>query len=139
MQVHILLGIGNLVNNDLSFSQKGVMADDPIFFNHHTMIDCIMEEWLESNNKEYPTSSTINEGHRKYDYLVPFITIYTHNDMLQSSERFGYKCDLYDENNDLLILFIIIGSIAGIVFLPPIIVGTCIGIKKTVQHFRAKK
>ena len=90
------------MDNNLHFNEKGVMADvaaspnDPIFINHHTMIDCIMEEWLKSSmsDKIYPTSSSIHEGHRKNDYIVPFIPLYRHSDIFNTSETFGYKCDL---------------------------------------------
>ena len=50
-QVHIIVGIGDFMS-DLVKNESGVMADvaaspnDPIFINHHTMIDCILEEWL---------------------------------------------------------------------------------------------
>jgi hypothetical protein len=101
--VHILLGIGDFTTN-LDFRKKGVMADvaaspnDPIFINHHTMVDCIMEEWMKcynpNNDLEYPLSSKTREGHRRDDYIVPFIPLYNHQDMLKTSESFGYSCDL---------------------------------------------
>ena len=60
MQVHIILGIGDFATNSTS-NMTGVMGDvsaspnDPIFINHHTMVDCILEEWLQSHpDRVYP-------------------------------------------------------------------------------------
>ena len=45
--------------------------NDPAFVNHHGMVDCILEEWLQKNkNAMYPTSDEIREGHRANDYIV---------------------------------------------------------------------
>ena len=103
-----MLGIGDLTSN-LNFSEKGAMADvaaspnDPIFINHHTMIDCIMEEWINMNTSDvsYPSNLSITfEGHRENDYIVPFIPLQNHGEMLQTSLIFGYKCDLNIGDDD---------------------------------------
>ena len=74
VQVHIILGIGDLRSN-IPFKDVGVMScvaaslNDPIFLNHHGMVDCILEEWFQRNKEEsYPTSDEIREGHRADDY-----------------------------------------------------------------------
>lgn len=69
--------------------------NDPIFVNHHAMIDCIFEKWKECNkDEEYPESSIIAEGHKKTDYQVPFLPLYTHEDMFKPASEFGYTCKL---------------------------------------------
>lgn len=70
-------------------------ANDPIFINHHTMIDCILEEWLRRHDDPtYPNAGGINMGHRQNDYIVPFIPLYTHNMMFKRAEDFGYSCNI---------------------------------------------
>lgn len=71
-------------------------ANDPIFINHHTMVDCILEEWMQRNirNLNYPADQNINTGHRRNDYIVPFIPLYTHNMMFKTADNFGYSCNL---------------------------------------------
>ena len=85
--------------------RSGVMADvaasanDPIFINHHTMIDCIFEEWLKRNlptdlgdtENVYTTAGNMR-GHRFNDYIVPFFPLYRHQDMFKTSDNFGYTC-----------------------------------------------
>ena len=69
-------------------------ANDPIFLNHHAMVDCIFEEWLKINdNAEYP-DPVPNPGHRKNDYIVPFFPLYKHEDMFKRAENFGYQCSI---------------------------------------------
>ena len=69
-------------------------ANDPIFLNHHAMVDCIYEIWLQKNllNAPYPISSEIPKGHRYDDYIVPFFPLYKHRDMFSTADKFGYKC-----------------------------------------------
>ena len=68
-------------------------ANDPIFLNHHAMIDCIFEEWLKrKSTPEYPTNGAIPRGHGKNDYIVPFFPLYRHQDMFKTAENFGYRC-----------------------------------------------
>ena len=91
------------------FEKQGVMScvaaspNDPIFINHHAKIDFILEEWLEKNkcNFSYPQAGNIREGHRGTDYIVPFIPLYTHKDMFQCANNFGYKYSATgDETSD---------------------------------------
>ena len=100
MQIHIILGLGyfgsEAFNNP---SISGVMADvaasanDPIFLNHHAMVDCIFETWLQKNpNANYPTDDTIKPGHKYDDYIVPFFPLYKHSDMFTTADKFGYQC-----------------------------------------------
>ena len=70
-------------------------ANDPIFLNHHAMVDCILEEWLQQNPEAtYPESNEIRIGHKANDYLVPFIPLYTNNQMFKTADNFGYSCTL---------------------------------------------
>ena len=73
-------------------------ANDPIFINHHAMVDCILEKWLQRNIRTamYPNQAEIRAGHRRDDYIVPFIPLYTHNMMFKRAEDFGYSCNIPD-------------------------------------------
>ncbi len=72
--------------------------NDPIFINHHAMVDCIFEEWLKKKSAaRYPDEVSIT-GHRKTDYIVPFFPLFKHNDMFQLAENFGYSCSLRQFN-----------------------------------------
>ena len=100
VQVHNILGIGDFTTN-LPFDRIGVMGDvasspnDPIFLNHHAMVDCILEEWLQQNPEAtYPESDLIRNGHRGDDYIVPFIPLYTHSQMFKTADNLGYSCTL---------------------------------------------
>ena len=109
MQVHIILGLGDLdPANRLTFEKQGVMScvaaspNDPIFINHHANIDCILEQWLQKDdtNLIYPSSNDddhpkIREGHGGDDYIVPFIPVYTHKDMFKTADNFGYRCSAF--------------------------------------------
>ena len=87
----------------LPANETGVILDvaaspnDPLFIIHHTMIDCIFEEWLKRHpNAEYPNATDVPQGHRRYGYIVPFFPLYMNNDMFKSAENFGYSCRLSD-------------------------------------------
>ena len=68
-------------------------ANDPIFLNHHAMVDCIFETWLQKNpSAQYPISDEIPKGHRYDDYIVPFFPLYKHSDMFTTANNFGYQC-----------------------------------------------
>ena len=103
LQVHIILGSGD--NTPINFSDQGVMScvaaspNDPIFFNHDGKIDFILEEWLVQNkdNLVYPQDDRIRHGHRGSDYIVPFIPLYTHEDMFKTADNFGYE---YPDTDD---------------------------------------
>ena len=84
-------------------NQTGVMSDvaaspnDPLFIVHHTMIDCVFEEWLRRHpSAEYPSATDVPQGHLRYGYIVPFFPLYVHNDMFKRAEIFGYSCILSD-------------------------------------------
>ena len=72
--------------------------NDPFFIVHHTMIDCIFDEWLKHHpDEEYPdvplTPST--RGHLLHSYIVPFFPLYTNADMFKpAAGNFGYFCNL---------------------------------------------
>ena len=85
----------------LNKNETGVMADvaaassDPIFINHHAMIDCILEEWLQKNkNAQYPRNAAIQQGHKYDDYIVPFFPLVTQGEMFKMADNFGYSCEL---------------------------------------------
>ena len=71
--------------------------NDPMFFNHHTMIDCLFQLWLEEHtNQHYPSQQVSAKfaGHGPNDCLVPFIPPYTNKYMYDNSIAFGYRCSL---------------------------------------------
>ena len=99
LQVHIILGIGHF-EQSLQPEETGVMSDvasspnDPIFINHHAMVDCILEKWLQRNpNAQYPQNDQIPQGHRADDYTVPFFPLVTNREMFKTADNFGYTCD----------------------------------------------
>lgn len=82
---------------------EGTMADvaasvnDPVFINHHSMIDCIFDQWLEL----YPDSPFVGPvqqrrfaGHGVDDCIVPFYPPKTHRQMYKIGLDFGFECDL---------------------------------------------
>ena len=106
--------------------QLGVMADvpaaanDPIFINHHAMIDCIFEEWLQRNpNGLYSDDDSIASGHRKGDYIVPFFPLYQHQAMFATANNFGYQCRLpgisLAHTQEITILIPILGIITLVI------------------------
>ena len=99
------MGIGHFGNNLPTNEHKGVMGDveasvnDPIFINHHGMVDCILEEWLQRNpTTPYPQDPSIRQGHKENDYIVPFFPLVRHSDMLKTADSFGYSCSLHEQN-----------------------------------------
>ena len=53
------------------------------------------------NNKDnllYPQDNRIRHGHRGNDYIVPFIPLYTHEDMFKTADNFGYKYPDMDDD-----------------------------------------
>ena len=73
----------------------GASPNDPIFINHHAMVDCILEEWLQSNpNTPYPQDPSIRQGHKESDYIVPFFPLVRHRDMFKTANNFGYSCSI---------------------------------------------
>lgn len=82
-----------------------ISANDPIFLNHHSMVDSILEKWIKKHSKTaYPTNipAELNEtlfiGHRAEDYIVPFYPLFTHRDMFQEASKLGYQYG-YDGGN----------------------------------------
>lgn len=80
---------------------KGTIEDvaaspnDPLFIVHHTMIDCVLEEWLKLHvDAEYPTSPMVRDGHRRDDYIRGFFPLYTNVELFERTEEFGYSCNL---------------------------------------------
>ena len=76
-------------------------ANDPIFLNHHAMVDCIFETWLQKNpNARYPEDDEmIPNGHRHQDYIVPFFPLYKHSNMFSTADKFGYQCTIDDQSS----------------------------------------
>ena len=76
-----------------------IAANDPLFINHHTMIDCLFEQWLTKHpNRDdmYPTSLDSKfAGHAGGDCMVPFLPVYNHSEVFKmSANDFGYSCGL---------------------------------------------
>ena len=128
-QVHIILGIAHF-ESEVQPEKSGVMADvaassgDPIFLNHHAMVDCILEEWFNMNtNAQYPQDKRIPQGHKENDYLVPFFPLVRNGEMFKTADNFGYSCSL-DQSNAaiklgstvwLFVLMVLGGALAALV------------------------
>ena len=81
--IDIILGIGSFTTSEMKENDwKGTMSDvaaspnDPVFINHHTMIDCLFEQWLQKYpNKAYYVGPLEHEeifaGHSLKDCIVP--------------------------------------------------------------------
>ena len=100
-QVHFLLGLGS-VDETFPFNLRGSFDDvagspnDPIFFSHHTFVDCVLQEYLKRHpNTEYPVHPQIRDGHRANDYIRTFFPLYTNQELFtKNTEKFGYYCSL---------------------------------------------
>jgi len=72
--------------------------NDPVFIIHHTMIDCVFDEWLIRHpDEEYPDVplTFTTRGHQANSYMIPFFPLYTNADMFKpAGNNFGYYCDL---------------------------------------------
>ena len=69
--------------------------NDPLFINHHAMIDCILEEWLQRHPHEaYPNVPNEIRGHQREGYIVPFFPLYKHSDVFKTADNFGYSCEI---------------------------------------------
>ena len=93
VEVHVLVGFNGTIG------EIPIAANDPVFINHHTMIDCLFEQWLTSHTNRtnmYPASLDAQfAGHAANDCIVPFIPLYTHEEVfLKSADDYGYRCDL---------------------------------------------
>ena len=78
-----------------------IAANDPVFINHHTMIDCLFEQWLTKHSKAsrenmYPALLDAKfAGHAANDCIVPFIPVYNHIEVFsKNADDYGYSCDL---------------------------------------------
>ena len=103
MQIHILVGAGDFrYHYKIPSYQLGVMLNsaaspnDPLFLNHHSMVDCILEEWIQRHpDAEYPDDMPDElRGMRRDDYIVPFFPLVTHGDFIRTADNFGYSCRL---------------------------------------------
>ena len=83
-------------------SDVAASPNDPVFINHHAMIDCIFERWIQKNKDDlaYPDSSEIREGHGGNDTIVPIIPLYMEKEMFMPAENFGYTCDTSTDPTD---------------------------------------
>ena len=101
MQVHNMVGGGDERHN-IPRHQQGVMVNsaaspnDPLFLNHHSMVDCILEEWIQRHpDAEYPDDMPDElRGMRRDDYIVPFFPLVMHGEFLKTADNFGYSCRL---------------------------------------------
>ena len=80
-------------------ASEGGSPNDPAFFNHHTMVDCLLDEWLKKNpTQPYvgPVGNRMFAGHGPDDCLVPFFPLYTHRQIYKVGSELGFSCDLRD-------------------------------------------
>ena len=120
MQVHIILGVpGPLrasetceVPSDTGpcatlSPDEGAMADvraspnDPMFINHHAMIDLIFEMWLQkypSATYGGPTNNSKFPGHAAGDCAVPFMPVFTHSEAFKTADNFGYSYEPLEDD-----------------------------------------
>lgn len=102
-----------------------IAANDPIFLNHHSMVDSILEKWIKKHSKTaYPTNipaelnGTLFIGHRAEDYIVPFYPLFTHTDMFKEAFELGYQY----EYNDINVAAIVVSVIAVVVIIVVLLV-----------------
>ena len=101
-------------------------ANDPIFLNHHAMVDCIFETWLQKNpSATYPTATKIPQGHRKQDYIVPFFPLYKHEDMFSTADKFGYRCEIKPYNPPWPWWYYFLITLAVVIFVSIIVAAIC--------------
>ncbi len=125
MQVHIIVGIGDFkLAGTLASNMKGVMADvaaspnDPVFINHHGMIDYILEMWLNSNrSRVYPDIPSERKGHQRDSFIVPFFPLFKHSDVFKEAADLGYSYeDPSKPSKPWIIVFYTIVAIICITF-----------------------
>ena len=78
---------------------RGGSPNDPVFIVHHTMIDCMFDEWMQRYpDQRYPDDVPLTistQGHQAHSYMVPFFPVYTNADMFKlAASNFGYYCNL---------------------------------------------
>ncbi|CAI8026263.1 Rho GTPase-activating protein 100F [Geodia barretti] len=73
----------------------GSAPNDPLFIIHHTMMDCILEEWTKRHpSSSFPDGPLVRDGHKKSDYLRTFFPPITHGEVFTDPKEFGYYCQL---------------------------------------------
>ncbi len=107
LQVHLIVGLGDQ-ESTVPVDKRGHMDDvaaspnDPFFYIHHTMVDCIFQTWRTANpNAQYPVSVDpsqfpIADGHKKDDYSRGWLPLYKNSELFAQAENFGYTCALAD-------------------------------------------
>ena len=98
-QPHVILGLGSIAypsKVEGTMVSEGASPNDPVFFNHHTMVDCLLDKYLKNTTEGYvgPIGNRLFAGHGPNDCLVPFFPLYTHLDMHKVGSEFGFQCDL---------------------------------------------
>lgn len=100
IQVHNIPGQGDATNN-LPMNMFGQIEDaaaspnDPLFIIHHTMVDCIFDEWLKRHSDaEYPDDELVRDGHRPGDFVRGFFPLFKNEDLFKRTTEFGYSCSL---------------------------------------------
>ena len=83
----------------------GGSPNDPVFIVHHTMIDCMFDEWMQRYpDQRYPDDVPLTistQGHQAHSYMVPFFPVYTNADMFKlAASNFGYYCNLTNLTTD---------------------------------------
>ena len=77
--------------------------NDPAFIIHHTMVDCIFDEWLKRHpDEQYPDVPLTfdTRGHQAHSYMIPFFPLYTNADLFKPAYNFGYFCNLSNITTD---------------------------------------
>ena len=73
----------------------GSAPNDPLFILHHTMVDCVLEEWSRRHpTSGYPASSLVRDGHKKDDYIRTVFPPTTNGEVFTDPREFGYYCQL---------------------------------------------
>ena len=98
-QAHFLVGLGGVTplppHLQGSMIDFGSAPNDPLFIIHHTMMDCILEEWTKRHpSSSFPDGPLVRDGHKKSDYLRTFFPPITHGEVFTDPKEFGYYCQL---------------------------------------------
>ncbi len=78
----------------------GASPNDPFFYIHHTMVDCVFQTWrTKFPDAPYavsvdPEVFPIADGHHKDDILRGWFPLYTSGEIYAQSDNFGYTCAL---------------------------------------------
>ena len=85
-QVHVFVG-GNMGGTSCA-------PADPVFYMHHTFIDCIWEEFRRNHQvtvpwQEYPQA---NGHHAAYDHMDPWINLYNIQGISRLYTQYYYNC-----------------------------------------------